>query len=121
MNRTGVPKNPYSEEPSMGSDQFNNTIYFTALVFGASGLVLIFIGDMLRKNNDSKAGSIKFLGIAIAAISITLATSTFFVASGINRPLHLAPKSQPTDKTNDVHEFLNGKRSDLKGYDHEQP
>ncbi|HEY9718490.1 MAG TPA: hypothetical protein V6C69_13550 [Trichormus sp.] len=101
----------------MGSEQFNNTIYFVALIFGASGLVLIFVGDMLRKNNDSKAGSIKFLGLAIAAISVTLATSTFFVSSGINRPLHLTPKPQPTSMTNDVHEFLDGKRSTLTGYD----
>jgi len=79
----------------MGSDQFNSTIYFISLICGASGLVLIFIGDMLRKNNDSKAGSIKFLGIAIAAVSVTLATSTYFVASGINRPLHLIPKPAP--------------------------
>jgi hypothetical protein len=82
----------------MGSDQFNNTIYFIALICGASGLVLIFIGDMLRKNNDSKAGSIKFLGIAMAAISITLATSTFFVASGINRPLHFTPAPSAAHK-----------------------
>jgi len=71
------------------TDQLSSTIYFVAAILGAAGMVLIFIGDMLRKSQDSKAGTIKFLGIAIAALSIILATSTFFVASGINRPLHI--------------------------------
>lgn len=80
----------------MGAEQFDNTVYFVALIFGASGLVLIFIGDMLRKNNDPKAGSIKFVGIAVSALSVILATSTFFVSSGFNRPLHLTPKAPAT-------------------------
>jgi hypothetical protein len=73
----------------MPSEHLYDSLYVWAMAIGAIGIILIVVSLTMQKSQSPLAGRLKFAGFACAALAIIMATSTFFVSSGVNRPLHI--------------------------------